>query len=103
MIRVRHRGCSNVLPSRASLAGNISASPISSVLSTQVRWIRWPFSSSRAASGCALATAYKDAGAYVRSHAIQALAIELAEAYAEKLHQDLRAWWGFPIHRDDHA
>jgi len=43
-----------------------------------------------------LATAYKDAGAYVRSHAIQALAIELAEAYAEKLHQDLRAWWGFP-------
>ena len=44
----------------------------------------------------ALATAYKDAGAYVRSHAIQALAIELAEAYAEKLHQDLRACWGFP-------
>ena len=44
----------------------------------------------------ALATAYKDAGAYVRSHAIQALAIELAEAYAEKLHQDLRSWWGFP-------
>jgi 5-methyltetrahydrofolate--homocysteine methyltransferase len=43
-----------------------------------------------------LATAYKDAGAYVRSHVIQALAIELAEAYAEKLHQDLRAWWGFP-------
>lgn len=43
-----------------------------------------------------LATAYKEAGAYVRSHAIQALAIELAEAYAEKLHQDLRAWWGFP-------
>ena len=44
----------------------------------------------------ALATAYKDAGAYVRSHAIQALAIELAEAYAEKLHHDLRARWGFP-------
>ncbi|MGE3535940.1 MAG: methionine synthase [Candidatus Tectimicrobiota bacterium] len=43
-----------------------------------------------------LAAAYKDAGAYVRSHAIQALAIELAEAYAEKLHQDLRARWGFP-------
>ncbi len=43
-----------------------------------------------------LATAYKDAGAYVRSHALQALAIELAEAYAEKLHRDLRSWWGFP-------
>jgi 5-methyltetrahydrofolate--homocysteine methyltransferase len=44
----------------------------------------------------ALAEAYKASGAYVRSHAIQALAVELAEAYAEKLHQDLRAWWGFP-------
>jgi 5-methyltetrahydrofolate--homocysteine methyltransferase len=43
-----------------------------------------------------LATMYKDAGAYVRSHAIQAIAIELAEAFAEKLHQDLRAWWDFP-------
>lgn len=43
-----------------------------------------------------LAAMYKDAGAYVRSHAIQALAIELAEAYAEKLHQDLRTRWGFP-------
>jgi 5-methyltetrahydrofolate--homocysteine methyltransferase len=43
-----------------------------------------------------LANAYKTAGAYVRSHAMQALAIELAEAYAEKLHQDLRAGWGFP-------
>lgn len=43
-----------------------------------------------------LAEAYKAAGAYVCSHAIQALAIELAESFAEKLHQDLRAWWGFP-------
>ncbi len=43
-----------------------------------------------------LAETYKVAGAYVRSHAIQALAVELAEAYAEKMHQDLRAWWGFP-------
>ena len=43
-----------------------------------------------------LAAVYKDAGSYMRSHAIQAIAIELAEAYAEKLHQDLRAWWDFP-------
>jgi 5-methyltetrahydrofolate--homocysteine methyltransferase len=43
-----------------------------------------------------LADMYKAAGAYVRSHAVQALAVELAEAYAEKMHQDLRAWWGFP-------
>jgi 5-methyltetrahydrofolate--homocysteine methyltransferase len=47
-----------------------------------------------------LAETYKTAGAYVRSHAIQALAVELAEAYAEKMHQDLRAWWGFPDHPD---
>jgi cobalamin-dependent methionine synthase I len=43
-----------------------------------------------------LAETYKTAGEYVRSHAIQAIAVELAEAYAEKMHQDLRAWWGFP-------
>ena len=43
-----------------------------------------------------LAETYKTVGAYVRSHAIQAIAIELAEAFAEKMHQDLRAWWGFP-------
>jgi 5-methyltetrahydrofolate--homocysteine methyltransferase len=43
-----------------------------------------------------LADTYKTVGAYVRSHAIQAIAIELAEAFAEKMHQDLRAWWGFP-------
>jgi 5-methyltetrahydrofolate--homocysteine methyltransferase len=43
-----------------------------------------------------LAERYKLDGAYVRSHTIQALAIESAEAYAEKLHRDLRALWGFP-------
>jgi 5-methyltetrahydrofolate--homocysteine methyltransferase len=43
-----------------------------------------------------LADTYKTLGAYVRSHAIQAITIELAEAFAEKIHQDLRAWWGFP-------
>jgi 5-methyltetrahydrofolate--homocysteine methyltransferase len=44
----------------------------------------------------ALAEQYKTAGAYVRSHAIQAIALELAEGYAEKLHRDLRTGWGFP-------
>ena len=43
-----------------------------------------------------LAEVYKATGEYVRSHAVQSLAVELAEAYAEKMHQDLRAWWGFP-------
>jgi 5-methyltetrahydrofolate--homocysteine methyltransferase len=38
----------------------------------------------------------KNRGEYVWSHALQALAIESAEAYAEKLHRDLRTAWGFP-------
>jgi 5-methyltetrahydrofolate--homocysteine methyltransferase len=32
----------------------------------------------------------------VRSHALQALAIECAEAFAEMLHSRLRTLWGFP-------
>jgi 5-methyltetrahydrofolate--homocysteine methyltransferase len=38
----------------------------------------------------------KQRGDYVLSHTLQALAIEAAEGYAEKLHRDLRTWWGFP-------
>ena len=40
--------------------------------------------------------AAKEAGEFLRSHAIQALAIETAEAAAEWLHSKLRALWGFP-------
>jgi 5-methyltetrahydrofolate--homocysteine methyltransferase len=43
-----------------------------------------------------LSEQYKIDGAYVRSHALQAMALEMAEGYAEKLHRDLRTWWGFP-------
>ncbi len=42
------------------------------------------------------AQAWKEAGAYLRSHALQALAIESAEAFAEMLHARLRTLWGFP-------
>jgi 5-methyltetrahydrofolate--homocysteine methyltransferase len=38
----------------------------------------------------------KSRGEYVFSHTLQALAIETAEAFAEKLHRDLRTAWGFP-------
>jgi 5-methyltetrahydrofolate--homocysteine methyltransferase len=38
----------------------------------------------------------KEAGEYLASHAIQALAIETAEAAAEWLHARLRDAWGFP-------
>ena len=43
-----------------------------------------------------LAATWKERGEYVRSHALQALAIESAEAFAEMLHARLRTLWGFP-------
>ena len=42
------------------------------------------------------ASALKEQGAYLKSHALQALAIECAEAFAEMLHARLRTLWGFP-------
>lgn len=44
----------------------------------------------------ALAEEAKRRGEYVRSYALQALALETAEAAAEWLHSRLRAQWGFP-------
>jgi 5-methyltetrahydrofolate--homocysteine methyltransferase len=44
----------------------------------------------------ALAERWKDEGQYLRSHTLQALAIECAEAFAEMLHARLRTQWGFP-------
>src|SRR5262250_1486568 len=43
-----------------------------------------------------LGGAWKERGEYVRSHALQALAIESAEAFAEMLHSRMRTLWGFP-------
>jgi 5-methyltetrahydrofolate--homocysteine methyltransferase len=43
-----------------------------------------------------LATEWKDKGDYLRSHAVQAVALETAEAFAERLHQIMRDIWGFP-------
>jgi 5-methyltetrahydrofolate--homocysteine methyltransferase len=37
----------------------------------------------------------KNSGEYLRSHVLQALALETAEAYAELLHTRMRAAWGF--------
>ncbi len=42
------------------------------------------------------AEAAKEAGEYFRSHALQALTLETAEAAAEWLHRRLREDWGFP-------
>ncbi len=44
----------------------------------------------------ARAAELKDRGEYVLSHALQALALEAAEGFAELLHQRLRQSWGFP-------
>ncbi len=38
----------------------------------------------------------KNEGHYLRAHALSALALETAEAYAEMVHAQLRAAWGFP-------
>ncbi len=44
----------------------------------------------------AQAEAWKEAGEYLKSYALQALALECAEGFAELLHRRLRAMWGFP-------
>jgi len=43
----------------------------------------------------ALAEDWKDRGEYLRSHVLQILALEGAEAFAELLHQKIRQMWGF--------
>ncbi|MFO7769492.1 MAG: methionine synthase [bacterium] len=40
------------------------------------------------------AAEWKKEGRFLRSHALQALALETAEAFAEWLHQQMRAMWG---------
>ncbi|MEO8604287.1 MAG: methionine synthase [bacterium] len=44
----------------------------------------------------ALADAWKDQGDYLRSHILQLLALEGAEAFAELLHQKIREMWSMP-------
>ncbi|MFC4736133.1 methionine synthase [Bacillus daqingensis] len=43
-----------------------------------------------------LAEEAKEAGEYMDSHLIQAAALELAEGFAERVHQMMRDKWGFP-------
>jgi 5-methyltetrahydrofolate--homocysteine methyltransferase len=44
------------------------------------------------------AEAAKEAGEYFKAHALQALALETAEAAAEWVHRRVREDWGFPDH-----
>jgi 5-methyltetrahydrofolate--homocysteine methyltransferase len=41
-----------------------------------------------------LSDRYRDAGEYLKSHALQSIAIESAEGFAELLHERLRKMWG---------
>lgn len=43
-----------------------------------------------------VAEAAKSSGEFLKCHAIQALALETAEAAAEMVHSKIRHWWGFP-------
>jgi 5-methyltetrahydrofolate--homocysteine methyltransferase len=43
-----------------------------------------------------LSTRLRDEGEYLKSHALQALAIECAEGFAELLHERIRSMWGIP-------
>lgn len=43
-----------------------------------------------------LADKLKNQGEYLKSHIIQVLALESAEAYAELIHSQIRAMWGYP-------
>jgi 5-methyltetrahydrofolate--homocysteine methyltransferase len=43
-----------------------------------------------------LADGFKAHGDFLKMHAVQALALETAEGYAELLHSQLRSMWGFP-------
>ncbi|MFD1175666.1 methionine synthase [Paenibacillus puldeungensis] len=43
-----------------------------------------------------LSEAWKEKGDYLRSHALQSVALEMAEALAERVHHMMRDTWGFP-------
>lgn len=47
-----------------------------------------------------IAEEWKEKGDYLRSHAIQSLALELAEGLAERTHMLIRDRWGFPDNPD---
>ncbi|WP_420805822.1 methionine synthase [Paenibacillus wynnii] len=47
-----------------------------------------------------LSTELKDKGDYLRSHALQAVALEIAEGLAERVHHMMRDIWGFPDSAD---
>src|SRR5277367_1695445 len=49
----------------------------------------------RSAPTMVIAEQWKKEGHYLKSHLVQALALESAEGYAEYLHAQIRGEWGF--------
>jgi 5-methyltetrahydrofolate--homocysteine methyltransferase len=47
-----------------------------------------------------LSEEFKARGEFLKMHAVQALALETAEGYAELLHTQIRSMWGFPDRHD---
>lgn len=47
-----------------------------------------------------LSEKWKESGDYLRSHALQSVALETAEALAERMHHIMRDIWGFPDPQD---
>ena len=43
-----------------------------------------------------IADQYKNEGKFLESHALLSTALELAEGFAERIHQEIRDGWGFP-------
>jgi 5-methyltetrahydrofolate--homocysteine methyltransferase len=73
-----------VLPPRHDEAGRVERDHVALFVTTAGEGIR------------ELAEEAKQQGEYLRSYALQALALETAEAAAEWIHARLRALWGFP-------
>ncbi len=48
----------------------------------------------------ATARQLKEEGKFLESHALQSTALELAEGFAERMHQEIRDQWGFPDNTD---
>ncbi|MFD0699048.1 methionine synthase [Paenibacillus sp. GCM10027628] len=47
-----------------------------------------------------LAKEWRDRGEYLKSHALQATALEVAEGFAERVHHIMRDVWGIPDHAE---
>ena len=73
-----------VLPAERSGAGELKRDHVALFVTTAGEGIR------------ELAAEAKEKGEYLRSYALQALALETAEAAAEWIHSRLREQWGFP-------